>query len=251
MLTSNLSLNICTLLVILTPILTYALRNFFPQNMDKFNSVAGGLGIVSIFVAMIPGIVATIPFILSEDHWTYLSTHHRTAYVLFLTVLSGFLIMYSLTKLAYDEARKGLDPSNLIYYIHLFFLSIVLFIAVSALPAIAKSSEISLYLFTSVLCFEIFLEENGLIRDYKERFHNGTRAMIVGCGIFGYIFGNYLTPHIPHLIYAGIQGLIIGFLLLAILKTEFDILEKRSHFPTFLLSALFKIALLFLIFFIL
>jgi hypothetical protein len=219
--------------------------------MDKFNSVAGGLGIVSIFVAMIPGIVSTIPFILSEDQWTYLSSHHRIAYVLFLTVLSGFLIMYALTKLAYDEARKGLDPSNLIYYIHLFFICIVLFIAVSALPAIAKGSMISLYLFTSVLCFEIFLEENGLIRHYKERFHHGTRALIVGCGIFGYIFGNYLTPHIPHLIYAGIQGLIVGFLLLAILKTEFDALENRSHFPTFLLSALFKIVLIFLILFIL
>lgn len=248
---SNLSLNLCALMVILTPILTYSLRNFFPQNMDKFNSVAGGLGIVSIFVAMLPGVVSLIPLILAEDRWTYLSSYPRVAYVIFLTVLMGFLIMYALTKLAYDETKKGLDPSNLIYFIHVFILCIVLFAAVCALPAIGRSNVLSLYLFTSVLCFEIFLEENGLIRHYKERFHNGTRVIIVGCGILGYIFGNYLAPHMPHLVYAGIQGMIIGILLLVILKTEFDLLEQRSHFPTFLISALCKIILLFLIFFVL
>jgi len=251
MVASSISLNLCALMVILTPVLTYSLRNFFPQNMDKFNSVAGGLGIVTIFVAMIPGIVSTIPLILAQDHWTYLSNYPRVAYVLFLMVLIGFLAMYTLTKLVYDETKKGVDPSNLIYFIHLSVLCIVVFIAVCVLPAIGRSSMISLYLFTAVLCFEILLEENGLIRHYKERFHNGTRAIIVGCGILGYIFGNYLVQHIPHLFYAGIQGIIIGILLLVILKTEFDLLEQRSHFPTFLLSALFKITLLFLIFFVL
>lgn len=247
---SNISLNLCMLIVILMPILTYSLRNFFPQNMHKFNAIAGGLGVVSIIVAMIPGIVATIPLILTEDHWTYLNNYERIAYVVFLAVLAGFFIMYTLTKLAYDKTKKGEDPSNLLYFIHLLCLCTVLFVSVSVLPAIAQSSVLSLYLFTSVICFEILLEENGLIRLYKQRFHNGTRALIVGFGCLGYIFGVHLAQHIPHLIYASIEGIIVGILLLSIVKTEFDLLEQNSHFPTFLLSALFKIILLFLIFFV-
>ena len=250
MLSSNGSLNLCMLIVLLMPIFTYSLRNFFPQNMDKFNSIAGGLGIVSIIVAMIPGIVTAIPLILAHDHWTYLSNYPRVAYVLFLAVLLGFFIMYTLAKLAYDKTKKGEDPSNLLYFIHLFCLCIVLFVSVSVLPTLAKASVLSLYLFTSVICFEILLEENGLIQHYKERFHNGIRAIVVGFGVLGYVYGVHLAPHMPHLIYASVEAVIVGVLLLAIVKTEFDLLEQNSHFPTFLLSALFKVILLFLIFFV-
>lgn len=250
MVSTNFSLHLCILVVLLMPILTYSLRNFFPQNMDKFNSIAGGLGIVSIIVAMIPGIVAAVPLILAHDHWTYLTNYPRVSYVLFLMVLFGFFIMYTLAKLAYDKTKKGEDPSNLLYFIHLFCLCIVLFIAVSVLPALAKASVLSLYLFSSVICFEIILEENGLIRHYKDRFHNGIRAIVVGFGILGYVFGFHLAPHMPHLIYASIEAIITGVLLLAIVKTEFDLLEQNSHFPTFLISALLKVILLFLIFFV-
>lgn len=250
MLSSNLSLNICTLIVLLTPILAYSLRSFFPQNMDKFNAIAGGLGIVSVIVAMMPGMVSTIPLILTEDRWTYLTTFPRVSYVLFLTILSGFFLMYTLEKFAQDKIKRGSDPSNILYYTHLFCLGMFLFVAVSALPGIAKESMASLYFFSSVMCFEIFLEENGLIRHYKERFHNGTRALIVGFGILGYVFGVHLTQHMPHLFYAGIQGIIVGVFLLSIVKTEFSLLEESSHFPTFLLSAFLKIVLIFLIYFI-
>ena len=246
---TSLPLNLCTFFVLLVPVLTYYLRNFFPQNMDKFNSVAGGLGIVSIIVAMIPGIVSTIPEVLAKDHWKHLVTYPQVSYALFLSVLAGFITMYTLAKLAYQKTAKGEDPSNLLYFVHLLCLCVVLFSAVSALPAIARGGAVSLYLFTSVLCFEIFLEENGLIRHYKERFHNGTRAIIVGSGILGYIYGIYFIKYMPYLISSSIEGLIIGFLLLAIVKTEFDLLEQRSHFPTFLLSVLFKVALLYFIFF--
>ncbi|MBM3468017.1 MAG: hypothetical protein FJX71_01130 [Alphaproteobacteria bacterium] len=250
MLTSNLPLNLSTFLVVLTPILTYSLRSFFPQNMDKFNSMAGGLGIVAIIVAMMPGIVSTIPLILTEDHWTYLTTYPRVSYVVFLTILFGFFIMYTLEKFAHDKTKRGEDPSNLLYYTHLSCLGMFLFVAVSVLPPIAKGSTASLYLFSLVICFEIFLEENGLIRHYKERFHNGTRALIVGFGLLGYFFGVHMAENMPHLFYAGIQGIIAGAFLLCIVKTEFALLEQSSHFPTFLLSALFKIILLFLIFFV-
>jgi len=249
MLTSNLSLDICILSILLTPILTYSLRNLFPQNMDKFNSVAGGLGIVAIILAMMPGIVSTIPLILTEDHWPYLTTYPRVSYVIFLMILSGFFIMYILEKLAHDKIKKGGDPSNMLYYVHLSCLGMFLFVAVSVLPALAKASLTSLYFFSAILCFEILLEENGLIRHYKDRFHNGTRAMMVGCGILGYVFGVHLAPHMSHLFYASIQGVIVGAFLLSIVKTEFALLES-SHFPTFLLSALFKIILIFLIFFV-
>jgi hypothetical protein len=218
--------------------------------MNKFNSIAGGLGIVSIMVAMMPGIVSTIPLILAEDHWTYLTNFPRVSYVLFLTILLGFFIMYTLEKFAHDKIKRGEDPSNILYFVHLSCLGMFLFVAVSVLPAIAKSSIASLYFFSSVICFEIFLEENGLIRHYKERFHNGTRAIIVGFGILGYVFGVHLTQHMPHLFYAGIQGIIVGVFLLSIVKTEFALLEQSSHFPTFLLSALFNIILFFLIFFV-
>ena len=246
---SNLSLSLCTLAVLLTPVLAYCLRSFFPQNLDKFNSIAGGLGIVSIIVAMIPSIVSTIPAVLEKDHWGHFTTYPQVSYTLFLSVLLGFIIMYTLAKLAYQKTAKGEDPSNLLYGMHLLCLCVVLFSAVSALPAIAKSGVVSFYLFTCVLCFEIFLEENELIRHYKQRFHNGTRAIIIGSGVLGYIYGTYFVKHMPYLISSSIEGLIIGFLLLAIVKTEFDLLEQRSHFPTFLLSALFKVILLYFIFF--
>jgi hypothetical protein len=245
----NLPLNLCTLAVLLTPVLAYCLRNFFPKNLDKFNSVAGGLGIVSIIVAMMPGIVSTVPVVLEKDHWKHFVTYPQVSYVLFLSVLLGFIIMYTLAKLAYQKTVNGKDPSNFLYGVHLFCLCIVLFSAVSALPSIAKSDVVSFYLFTAVLCFEIFLEENGLIRHYKERFHNGTRALIAGSGALGYLYGTYFIKYMPYLISSSIEGLIIGFLLLAIVKTEFDLLEQRSHFPTFLLSALFKVILLYFIFF--
>jgi hypothetical protein len=128
--------------------------------MDKFNSVAGGLGIVSILVAMMPGIVSTIPLILAEDHWTYLTTFPRVSYVIFLTILFGFFLMYALEKLAHDKTKSGGDPSNILYYVHLSCLGMFLFVAVSVLPAIAKGSLASLYFFSSILCFEIFMEEN-------------------------------------------------------------------------------------------
>jgi hypothetical protein len=249
MILTNLPLSLSTLIVLLIPVLTYSLRSFFPQNMDKFNSVAGGLGIVSIIVAMIPGIVSTIPEILEKDQWKYLSTYPQVSYVLLLSVLFGFITMYTFAKLAYQKTAKGENPSNLLYFVNLLCLCVVLFSAVSALPAIARGGMVSLYLFTSILCFEIFLEENGLIRHYKERFHNGTRAIIVGSGVLGYVYGAYFIKYMPYLISSSIEGLITGFLLLAIVKTEFDLLEQRSHFPTFLLSALFKIILLYFIFF--
>lgn len=249
MLLTSLPLSLCTLAVLLTPVLAYCLRSFFPQNLDKFNSAAGGLGIVSIIVAMIPGIVSTIPAVLKIDHWTHITTYPQASYTLFLSVLVGFIMMYTLAKLAYQKTAKGEDPSNFLYGVHLLCLCVVLFSAVSALPAIAKSDVVSFYLFTAVLCFEIFLEENGLIRHYKQRFHNGTRALIAGSGILGYVYGTYFIEHMPYLISSSIEGLIIGFLLLAIVKTEFDLLEQRSHFPTFLLSALFKAILLYFVFF--
>lgn len=250
MLIPDYALKLCVILILITPVIAYSLRRFYPRHMGKFNSIAGGFGIVTIIAAMIPGIVERIPDIIKASDWPYLTTYPRVAYVLLVSILVGFFIMYILEKLAYEKVKRGLDPSNITFISHLMCLCLVLFASTAAIPAIAENGFIALYLFTLLLCFEIFLEENALIRHYKKRFNHWIRALLIGFGVLGYGSGSIYEPHLSTLTYSCLEGIIIGILLVAIIKTEFDLLEERSHFPTFIISAVFKILFLFLLFFI-
>src|SRR5579871_5061055 len=112
------ALTVCILTILITPVISYHLRHFYPRHLSKFNAIAGGLGIVTVIAAMIPGIVERIPDILTEEKWPYLTTYARVAYVLLLSILIGFFIMYFLEKMAYEKTKRGQDPSNITFFTH-------------------------------------------------------------------------------------------------------------------------------------
>lgn len=239
---------VCVTILLIVHLVISKIKRLDCIDISMLNSIAGGIGLGTVFAHLLPDIM------VDATKFTTGATHHLTGgfktllLLLFLAMLCGFCAMYTLEKLAHDQRSKGQSPANYIYYIHLGVMVCLFFSMVSEFPELSMVSSYSLYIMTTVLVTELVMEDHALIKHFGVRYNLLGRGLVVIAILLGWAYGAFSGPEAT-ITKTFVKAFIIGIILLSVVKTEFDLLEQKSHFPTFLFSISTKVIIvIFLLF---
>ncbi len=221
------------------------------RKLDSFddgilNSIAGGLALGYVFLHALPSLILNIGTLKEQIHSRFLSEEKNLLFVIFMFALAGFFVLYVLEKFAHDKSKRGEEGGIFIYYSHIGTLTYLSFSVALIMPIMAHESLASLLLFTFIMSFHFILEDHAVSHHFPSRFNHIGRYIIMGGVGIGWIIGAFLLPHHYTLTTTLMNAFLAGVLILSTTKTEFSILEGRSHFPTFVASLAVKTAVIFI-----
>ena len=233
--------SVCTLIVFLSPLIIFHTRRIGKSYISIVNSIVGGLSLGGILSDMLPDLMVSTVGLCGVESRGIILDERLLFFFVFFWILVGFCITYSLEKLAYQASSLKKDPHPILFHLELGSLCLVMIGTLSTFPALAYEGTKSIVLVTLVMICELFLEENAMIRHFRTRFNTKGRIIVMLCILIGCGFGLIGVGRIPGIFALSFQSAIIGALLLSVVKTEFDLLEGKSHFPTFLISVSIKV----------
>lgn len=209
------------------------------------NSIGGGLALGYVFLHAMPSLIFNIGALKEEAHSHFLTNEKNLLFVIFMFALLGFFALYSLEKIAHDKSRHGREGGAVIYYTHLGMLTYLSFSIALVMPILAHESMTSLILFTFVMGFHFILEDHAMTHHFPSQFDHIGRYVVMSGVAIGWLIGTFLIP--PHYTLGTtfMNAFLAGALMLSTTKTEFTLIEGKSHFPTFIASLAFKIAVVF------
>ncbi len=210
------------------------------------NSIAGGLALGYVFLHALPSLILNIAALKEQTHGRFLSDEKNLLFVIFMFALAGFFVLYVLEKIAHDKSKKGEEGGVVIYYSHVGTLTYLSFSVALIIPIMAHESLASLLLFTFIMGFHFILEDHAMSHHFPSRFNHVGRYIIMGGVGLGWLIGTFLLPHHYTLTTTLMNSFLAGVLILSTTKTEFALLEERSHFPTFIASLAVKTAIIFI-----
>ncbi len=210
------------------------------------NSIAGGLILGYVFLHILPSLIFNIGDLKEQASSHFLSDEKNLLFVIFMFVLAGFTILYTLEKIAYDHVRQNKEAGTVVYAAHIGILMYLSFSIALIMPIISQNSFSSLILFTTIMACHFILEDHSMIYNFPTRFTNIGRYIVMGGIVLGWLIGNFFTPYHYTFITTFMNAFLAGALILTTTKTEFALLEGRSHFPTFIASLSVKAAVVFI-----
>lgn len=207
------------------------------------NSIAGGLGLGAVLIHLLPDLMASVSKLSAQTTIAFFHKPEHLFFGLCTTILISFCLTYALEKIAHDRKKKGQDPEDIIYHLHLLVLCSMLFVMIATFPTLLKVSIFGLALITILLMAEIIMEDHAFQKHFGEIYGFGGRSLVVLSIFGGWAFGYYVVGSQTSLHMAFTTAFAVGVFLLTVVKTEFDLLEEKSHFPTFLLSVFIKVCI--------
>ena len=240
----------CALIVLIIHYFVPKVRTFDIIDMSILNSVAGGIGISAILVQRIPALIEGLPNMSQTFEVSIWCNLKRLLSHLCLSLMDGFCLMYTIEKISIDIKKKGENPSKLIYSSHLFILVCLFFALSSALPPLFFVSPYSMLIVLSLIIAEIIMEDHALVKHFGDMYNKTGRLIITASILGGWMFGViFLGDRTPHISISIMDFFITGVLILAVIKTEFDLLQQKSHYPTFLISIFIQIIMIIAMFY--
>jgi hypothetical protein len=229
------------------PLLVSSIRSWGERKISYLHSIAGGLALASIFIHMIPERIHQGLKVFATGHFFLIQSSALFLFWIFLWILIGFCVGYGMEKIACTYTKNKRDQSLYLFIFHLSVLISVLIASISTFPGLVRMDVFALLIALSVLCFGLFLEENTMQRHFSNFFNGFTRAILMISVVIGWALAMFVIGENPGLPTFAMQSAMIGYLIASVIKTEFDSLEEKAHFPTFLLSVGAKILVTFII----
>lgn len=235
---------VAALVLLFVPIASPMLRKFSGVNLSKIASIGGGMALAAVFIFMVPDVISKIKIVAADTDIKFLQQEHHLMCIVFMTFLAAFCTMYALEKVALDRTKKKAKPDAFLFYLHMGILSAMLVALVSAFPSLAGSSY-AVGIVCALAIFEIFLEEIALLKHFKTLYSNVGRyivmlAILVGLGL-GIKFFKQETTVFTLLTHA----FVIGMILTAVIKSEFDVINQSNNYKLFIISVIFKSSVIF------
>lgn len=235
---------IASLILLLAPMVLPIIRKFSGVDVSKIASVGGGMAISAVFVFMIPDVVAKIKPVSAHTSIKFLQQEHHLMCVIFITFLAAFCLMYALEKIALDRTKKKAKPDSFVFYFHMGVLGAMLIALTSVFPALASSTYA-----IGIVCvlgfFEIFLEEIALVKHFKTLYSKVGRYIVMLAIVIGLGLGIGFFKQESTVFTLLTQAFVIGMILTAVIKNEFDIINQSNNYPLFIASVIFKTAIIF------
>jgi len=220
----------------------------FRNNLNDgiLNAIGGGVALGYVFMHAIPDFINTTPQLLEHIQFgkrLFGKTldHRHITFLLMLMVVIGFCVWYALEKIAHDRTKQGKESGNVIYISHLTVMAYTGFFTVFMIPTMVEENLRYAIIFIVVMGFEFILEDYSLTRHFPVKLNHKGRLVVMFCIIAGWLASLVISPRAQLILSSFTGAFITGGLIVTTAKTEFSLLEGRSHFPTFLLSLLAKI----------
>jgi hypothetical protein len=223
------------------------LRRMNSVNDAILNSIGSGLALGFVFLHMIPDFINNVSSLKQQAYSNFLQDDKNLLFVIFLFVLGGFCVWYWLEKLAHDRTKKGEEAGFFIYSCHIGMMTFTSFSVTALMYTIGNESIFGLILFTLIMAFHFILEDHSLSHHFPKRFKYTGRYLIMLGVLSGWLFSLYTNDQTQTLVTTFMNAFLAGTLILATAKTEFSLLEGKSHFPTFLASLITKAFIVFII----
>lgn len=231
------------LLLIIAHIAVPHIKRLDYMDTSILNSIAGGLGLGALLIHLLPDLMAQVAHLSTHSTIPFFHKPQHLFFGLFTTMLISFCLTYGIEKVAHDRKKRGEDPEVLVYALHLIVLCTTLFVMTSTFQALLKTSIFSLALIAILLLSEIIMEDHAFQKHFGEMYDFRGRFLVTLSILAGWACGTYLLDDQITLQMAFTTAFAIGILLLTVVKTEFDLLEQKSHFPTFLWSVFAKLCI--------
>ncbi len=223
------------------------LRRMNSFNDAILNSIGGGFALGYVFLHAIPGFIGNLPLVKQQATTNFMQDEKNLLFIIFLFVVLGFCVWYALEKLAHDRSKKGEEAGAIVYRSHVCMMMCAGFLTTLIIPVLARESLYGMILFTVIMAFHFVLEDHSLSHHFPKRFKYSGRYMIMLGILGGWLLSFYLNEHVHMLLTTFMGAFLTGGLILATAKTEFSLLEGKSHFPTFIASLTFKSLIVFIL----
>lgn len=222
------------------------LRRMNSFNDAILNSIGGGIALGYVFLHAIPGFIGNLSSIKQQMTTNFMQEEKNLLFIVFLCVVAGFCTWYALEKLAHDRSKKGEEAGAIIYRSHVCMMAYASFLTTFIMPVMARESLYGMILFTVVMVFHFILEDYSVSHHFPNRFKYSGRCLIMLGALGGWLLGMSINEHTHTLMTTFMGAFLAGGLILAMAKTEFSLLEGKSHFPTFLASLILKSLIVFI-----
>lgn len=237
---SFLAATIATLILLLLPIALPVIRRIPKFNASKTASVGGGMAMAAVFVFMLPDVISKIHGVAAETEIAFLKSESHLMFVVFSTFLFAFCIMYALEKIALDSTKINVTPNKFIFFLHMLILCSMLITLVSSFPSLANASVYALGIVCSLAIFEIFLEETALLKHFNHLYSTVGRYLVLASLVIGWIIGLKFADQQTTAFTLMFQAFVIGMILTAVIKGEFDLINQANNYRIFVIAATIK-----------
>ena len=235
-----LAATIATIILLFLPIALPIIRRIPGFNPSKTSSIGGGMAMAAVFVFMLPDVISKIHSVASETDIEFLKNEGHLMFVVFSTFLLAFCTMYALEKIALDSTKINITPNRFIFFLHMVILCSMLVTLVSAFPTLASASVYALGIVCSLAVFEIFLEETALLKHFNKLYSKVGRYLVLASLIGGWALGLQFADQQTTVFTLMFQAFVIGMILTAVIKGEFDLINQSNNYITFVVSASIK-----------
>ena len=232
---------IAVMILLLIPMALPILREFPGFNISKVSSIGGGMAMTAVFVFMVPDVIAKIAHVSAHTNIEFLKAEHHLMFVVFTTFLAAFCTMYALEKVALDKTKASVKPSLFVFYLHMGILCAMLIALVSSFPALSKASFYAIGLVCMLAVFEIFLEEIALLKHFGDLYSHRGRYIVMLAIIIGWIIGIKFFTQETSVFTLMTQAFVIGMILTAVVKGEFDLINQSNNYIIFIIAAFVKV----------
>ena len=244
------SLFLTALCVIFLLFIHWGVPRFRKLNISNdaiLNSITGGVVLGYILLHLLPSLMLNLDELRDETHSNFLGNEKNFIFLVFMFVLLGFLASYILEKLAHDRTKNGLESNQITYVAHVGALTYLNFTIALIIPAIANESLSALAVFTFIMGLHFILQDHSMNHHFSKFFDELGRYIIMVGIVIGWLFGIFLLPHMHTMLETLMSAFLAGALILSIVKTEFSLFERHSHFPTFIASLSLEAAIAFIV----
>lgn len=236
---------IAAMALLMVPLILPIIRKISGINISKVASVGGGMAITAVFAFMVPDVISKIKAVSTHTDIKYLQQEHHLMYFVFISFLAAFCMMYALEKIALDRTKNEAKPDSFVFYFHMGILSLTIMALVSSFPILAASSVYALGIICLLATFEIFLEEIALLKHFNSLYSRFGRYIIMLAIILGLYLGIELFDQESTAFTLLTQAFVIGTILTAVIKNEFDIINQSNNYALFISSVAFKAIIIF------
>lgn len=236
---------IAVMILLLVPMCIPILKKFPNINLSKITSMGAGMAMASVFAFFLPDLISKVSFVASHTEIGFLKDVGHLNFFLFVTFLAAFCFMYTLEKISIDHTKNNHEPSTFLFLVHMMVVCSMLILLVSSFPAMAKTSFYTIGVVCALAAFEIFLEETTLTKHFGAIYSHEGRLVITTAIIVGWIAGIKLFGNETTVFTLLVHAFVMGVILTAIVKCEFDLINQENNYIIFLVSVFVKVCIIY------
>jgi len=231
---------IAVMIILLMPMALPIIRSIPGFNVAKASSIGGGMALAAVFIFMVPDVISKIPAVAAETNIDFLKEEHHLMFMIFTTFLFAFCIMYALEKVAIDSTKANVKPGKVVFYLHIGVLCAMLACLTSSFPALSQASFYAIGIVCALAVFEIFLEEVALLKHFGDLYSHTGRYVVMLATVIGWFIGMKFVNQGSTVFTLLVHAFVIGVILTAVVKAEFDLINQANNYIIFLISAFVK-----------